>query len=113
MTGMPLDIAVDAQNVYVLFNAKVAEPEAVSVSPGIQTGQINIGDVGMPPGHISVGNGSVIISATFLGPNSAAVASSITKGTVYSATIKDDKGVTATFPATHSVGTNPSWQGPP
>lgn len=112
MTGMPLDIAVDAQNVYVLFNAKVAEPEAVSVSPGIQTGQINIGDVGMPPGHISVGNGSVIISATFLGPNSAAVASSITKGTVYSATIKDDKGVTATFPIT-SVGTNPSWQGPP
>jgi hypothetical protein len=112
ITGMPLDIAVDAQNVYVLFNAKAAAPEPVSVSPGIQTGQINIGDVGMPPGHISVGNGSVLVSATFLGPNAGAVATSITKGTVYSATIKDEKGVTATFPIT-SVGTNPSWQGPP
>jgi hypothetical protein len=109
---MPLDIAVDAQNVYVLFNAKAAAPEAVSVSPGIQTGQINIGDVGMPPGHISAGNGSVFVSAVFLGPNAGAVATSITKGTVYSATIKDEKGVTATFPVT-SVGTNPSWQGPP
>uniref|UniRef100_A0A6C0AJ60 Uncharacterized protein n=1 Tax=viral metagenome TaxID=1070528 RepID=A0A6C0AJ60_9ZZZZ len=112
ITGMPLDIAVDAQNVYVLFNAAMAPQETVSASPGIQTGQIEIGDVGMPPGHISVGNGSVIISASFLGPNAAAVASSITKGTVYSATIKDEKGVTATFPIT-SVGTNPSWQGPP
>jgi hypothetical protein len=109
---MPLDIAVDAQNVYVLFNAKAAEPEAVSVSPGIQTGQINIGDVGMPPGHISAANGSVIVSAGFLGPNAGAVATSITKGTVYTATIKDENGVTATFPIT-SVGTNPSWQGPP
>jgi hypothetical protein len=112
ITGMPLDIAVDAQNVYVLYNATAAPQETAGPSPGIQTGQIEIGDVGMPPGHISVGNGSVIISASFLGPNAAAVASSITKGTVYSATIKDDKGVTATFPIT-SVGTNPSWQGPP
>jgi hypothetical protein len=112
MTGMPLDIAVDAQNVYVLYNAPVTPQETASASPGIQTGQIEIGDVGMPPGHITVGNGSVIISASFLGPNAAAIASSITKGTVYSATIKDDQGVTATFPIT-SVGTNPSWQGPP
>ena len=112
ITGMPLDIAVDAQNVYVLFNAAVPPQETASASPGIQTGQINIGDVGMPPGHITIGNGSVLVSAAFLGPNAGAVASSILKGTTYTATIKDDQGVTATFPVT-STRTNPSWQGPP
>ena len=112
ITGMPLDIAVDAQNVYVLFNARVAPQETASASPGIQTGQINIGDVGMPPGHIAIGNGSVLVSASFLGPNAGAVATSIARGTTYTATIKDDKGVTATFPVT-STRTNPSWQGPP
>jgi len=112
ITGMPLDIAVDAQNVYVLFNATAAPQETVNTTPGIQTGLINIGDVGMPPGHISAGNGSVVVSATFLGPNAGAVAAAITKGSVYTATIKDEKGVTVTFPIT-SVGTNPSWQGPP
>ena len=112
ITGMPLDIAVDAQNVYVLFKANVAPQETASVSPGIQTAQIEVGDVGMPPGHITVGNGSVLVSATFLGPNAAAVASSIAKGTTYTATLKDDKGVSATFPVT-STRTNPSWQGPP
>ena len=100
ISGMPLDIAVDAQNVYVLFNVAVAPQETASASPGIQTGQINIGDVGMPPGHISIGNGSVLVSASFLGPNAGAVASSIAKGTTYTATIKDDKGVSATFPVT-------------
>jgi hypothetical protein len=109
---MPLDIAVDAQNVYVLFNVAIAPQETASASPGIQTGQINIGDVGMPPGHISIGNGSVLVSASFLGPNAGAVASSIAKVTTYTATIKDDKGVSATFPVT-STRTNPSWQGPP
>jgi len=110
--GMPLDIAVDGQNVYVLYNAKAAPTVSSSLSTDLQTGNISIGDPGMPPGHISVSNGTVYVSRQFLGNNVESVASAISKGQSYTATLTDNAGVTASFTVT-SYLTNPAWQGPP
>jgi hypothetical protein len=111
MAGTPLDIAVDDQNVYILYNI-VPTPVVVDNSPSVQTGQIGVGDVGMPPGHIAAVPGGVLVSASFLGGNAAATAAAITSGKAYKATLTSDNGASATFTVT-SVGTNPDWQGPP
>jgi len=110
--GMPIDIAVDGQSVYVLYNAKAAPTVSSSVSTDLQTGNIPIGDVGMPPGHINIGSGYVVVSSSFLGNNAIPVASAISQGQTYTATLTDNTGATASFTVT-SYGTNPSWQGPP
>ena len=112
MTGMPYDIAVDDQNVYILYNVPPPPPPAVIPTLSIKTGQIGIGDVGMPPGHISAFSGGVVVSAVFLGESAAGVAAAIGAGEKYKAVLTDNRGKTATFTAT-GVGTNPDWQGPP
>lgn len=111
ITGMPHDIAVDDQNVYILYNV-VPTPPTVNNTPGIRTNQIPVGDVGMPPGHIMPVRGGVVVSAVHLGANAAAVAAAINAGKPYKAVLTDNKGVTATFTA-GGAATNPSWQGPP
>jgi len=109
--GMPIDIAVDGQSVYVLYNAQAAPTVSSSVSTDLQTGNISIGDPGMPPGHISVSNGTVYVSRQFLGNNVQNIATAISQGQTYTATLTDNTGATASFTVS-SYWTNPSWQGP-
>jgi hypothetical protein len=112
ITGMPYDIAVDDQNVYILYNVPPPPPPAVIPTHSIKTGQINIGDVGMPPGHITAFSGGLVVSAVFLGEAGAGVAAAMGSGEKFRVVLKDNRGRTATFTAT-GVGTNPEWQGPP
>lgn len=70
-----------------------------SQNPSITTGLINVGDVGMPPGHIvAVGNG-VFVSYGFL-PNATNVANAVKNGK-YVLTVKDETGKTASIKITN------------
>ena len=60
----------------------------------IKTGLINVGDVGMPPGHIAPYYNGVIVSTTFLGPNVAAIAAASPNGK-YVLTVTDETGQSA------------------
>jgi hypothetical protein len=60
----------------------------------IKTGLINVGDVGMPPGHIAPYYNGVIVSTTFLGPNVAAIAAASPNGK-YVLTVTDENGQSA------------------
>jgi len=95
--GMPLDINTDETNVYVLYGAEAVTP--VNNSP-IKTGQIPIGDVGMPPGHIAPVPYGAIVSTAFLGPAVDKVAGDVMTGTGYTAILTDNRGITASFPLT-------------
>jgi hypothetical protein len=98
INGVPLDIAVDAQNVYVLFNA-VAAPAPVTEA-SVNTWQIPIGDVGMPPGHIQITDGGALVSGQMYGTDFGFgnVAKGLVAGTKYTVTFTDDAGVSASFP---------------
>lgn len=98
ISGTPLDIAVDAQNVYVLFNS--AAPPAAPESAAVNTWRIPVGDVGMPPGHIQITETGALVSARMYGTDFGfgKVASGLTAGGKYMVTLTDEAGVTMTFP---------------
>ena len=102
--GMPLDIAVDAQNVYVLFNSPPPPPSPTSAS--VNTWPISIGDVGMPPGHISITDTGALVSTRMYGTDFGfgAVEKGVSTGGKYTVTLTDNTGVTATFPLTSITG---------
>ena len=70
-----------------------------SQNSSITTGLIDVGDVGMPPGHIvAVGNG-VFVSYGFL-PNATNVVNAVKNGK-YVLTVKDETGKTASIKITN------------
>jgi hypothetical protein len=66
----------------------------------ITTGLIDVGDVGMPPGHIAPYYNGVIVSTSFLGPNAAAVTAASPNGK-YVLTVTDETGQSASVKVTN------------
>jgi hypothetical protein len=104
INGMPLDIAVDAQNVYVLFNSPLPPPSPTTAS--VNTWPISIGDVGMPPGHVSITDTGALVSTRMYGTDFgfSAVEKGVSTGGKYTVTLTDNAGVSATFPLTSITG---------
>jgi hypothetical protein len=96
--GMPLDINTDESNVYLLYAPPAPPPDDTGAA--LATGLIDVGDVGMPPGHIAPYYNGVIVSASFLGPGAAKVAELSASGK-YTLTVKDEKGQTASVKITN------------
>jgi hypothetical protein len=71
-----------------------ADREGFEDAGSISTGLINVGDVGIPPGHITLYNNGVIVSTVFLGPNAERIAKATANGK-YILTVKDETGQTA------------------
>ena len=66
----------------------------------LKTGLIDVGDVGMPPGHIAPYYNGVIVSTSFLGPNAPAVTAASPNGK-YVLTVTDENGQSASVKITN------------
>ena len=70
------------------------------ITPVSATGQINIGDVGMPPGHIYPEPYGLIVSTAFGGASFNTVRNGIKNGTNYEITVTSNTGKKITTPLT-------------
>ena len=104
ITGAPLDIAVDDQNVYLLFNTPPPPPPPTSAS--VETWKISIGDVGNPPGHVALTSEGVLVSSYMYGGDFGfdKVVSGVKSGGKFSVTLTDDANNTLTFPLASIIG---------